>query len=266
MTPRRDNPNARCRVPVLDMSRPRIAFIVTFYNYEDYIFETLASISKQTWKNHKDFEVVLIDDGSRRECRERLRALQSEFESEFDRFKILTNEETMGKLHALQKGVREVRFPISIILDADDTIAPSFVEETVRLLLKEHRKDNSVAFVYTHCTLINEFGTIVGEGRSMPFDAELLKHASYIPETAPTLTTVLQDIAEHFDLSVKRRTKHHKWNLIVNPASGRGWKGVYLPEPLLNYRMHETNLSGIGNRFRENPFAALSDYWKPDPQ
>ena len=38
-----------------------ISFIVTSYNYADYIKETIASIQNQTFK---DFEIIVVDDFS----------------------------------------------------------------------------------------------------------------------------------------------------------------------------------------------------------
>ena len=41
---------------------PLVSFVVTSYNYEKYILETLESIKSQTYKN---FEIIVVDDCSK---------------------------------------------------------------------------------------------------------------------------------------------------------------------------------------------------------
>ncbi len=95
--------------------------------------------------------------------------------------------------------------------------------------------------------------------RAEPFDPELLlaHDKRYIPETAPTVTSVLRAVLP-FDEAITIHTKQHKWKKIVRA----GWKGVYFPEPLFYYRMHEHNKSGIGKKVSNNSSdARFADLW-----
>lgn len=49
------------------MNSPLISVVVPIYNIQQYLFECLASIRKQTFSN---FEVILVDDGSTDICAE----------------------------------------------------------------------------------------------------------------------------------------------------------------------------------------------------
>ena len=41
------------------LNNPRVTFVVTSFNYENYIEKTLESIKNQTYDN---FEIIVVDD------------------------------------------------------------------------------------------------------------------------------------------------------------------------------------------------------------
>ena len=92
---------------------------------------------------------------------------------------------------------------------------------------------------------------------------ELLSTHSYIPECALTLSAPLKEAAP-FDESIRVGTKHHKWMRIARS----GWIGRYVAEPLFFYRMHDTNMSGIGRSVLDEDDKSgrkdrlLSGYWR----
>ncbi len=61
---------------------------------------------------------------------------------------------------------------------------------------------------------------------------------------APVTLTAAVRAGAPFDESVRVGTKHHKWRRL----SAAGWRGHHLPLPLFSYRLHATNISGIGRR------------------
>jgi len=129
--------------------------------------------------------------------------------------------------------------------------------------MEEQRgKADRTAFVYTDCQLISETGEQLDRGRSTAFNPELIKQYSFIPEPAVVLTKVMHE-AGPFDESIRRGTKHHKWQRIIN----NGWVGYHIAEPMFSYRMHTGNLSGIGRRVigeienGNNGERILSGYW-----
>ena len=260
-----------------DAGKPEISFVVTNYNYGQYLYDAIRSITLQTGIESKLIEVILVDDFSTDDSHQVVNSLRRDCETRFSRFKFLdlrkmsgenqTNSESQsnrGKLHGLNIGLREVESPITIILDADDTLSPEFTNKTVSLLKEKSSEDEAIDFVYTDCMLINSDGTEIGVGKSRDFDPELLMIESYIPETAPTLTLAFKcEGVMPFNEDIPKFTKHHKWKRLVDSGS----RGVYLPEPLLNYRMHGRNLSGISKNILKNrSFVALSNHWKPSSE
>lgn len=236
-------------------SQTLVSFIVTNYNYGEYLYQAVESIAQQGWQR---IEVVLIDDGSTDNSRRVIEDAQDDHKLRFDRFEFIPLTENRGKLNALNLGIECVRGPVTIILDADDTIVPEFTEKTVLRLKQERRKDNAVAFIYTDCMYTYPSGENICAEELTDFSSSMLDSQSSIPETAPTLTAVLKsEGVTPFDPTIRVGTKYHKWKRILN----KGWTGVYLPEPLLKYRMHDRNLSGIGEIVLKRRTGKNAKFW-----
>jgi glycosyltransferase involved in cell wall biosynthesis len=236
-----------------------ISIVITNFNYSFFLRRCIISLVKQNLKN---IEILIIDDGSTDNSKGEIELLKNQYGDFFYEFNTIFLKQNGGKLHALNIGLAMVKGDITIILDADDYLVPHYIKTTVNKLISGHSQNEQVAFVYTDCYLVDENDQIIGQGKSTPFDIDLLICESYIPECAPTLTKVLKESLP-FDETIRIGTKHHKWLKIVR----NDWVGLYLPLPLFFYRMHENNLSGIGNKIlselNENSSSAklLSGYW-----
>ncbi len=263
MTPLENNIDKNSRnANGIGAENPQVTFIVTNYNYGRYLPEAIKSIVNQTWDR---IELIIVDDGSVDDSSNVICDLESEYKDRFTAFRKFLLPANSGKLHALNLAIPEVTSPITIIFDADDVLEPEFTERTVGALLKESKKDSSVAFVYSDCMFFMPSDDGVKRSRSFSneFDAKLLENHSYIPETAPTYTHALKHLGDNpFDDKIRKYTKHHKWKLLVNA----GYTGIYLPEALLNYRIHDSNLSGISKDvFKNGASKNVSAYWKRSP-
>lgn len=219
---------------------PSVAAVIPNYNYGAFIPTLIKSLSEQTLSVTR---IIFVDDGSTDNSLEVIFSERHVYASFFNRFDVISLGQNHGKLAALNIACQNISEDITLIVDSDDYLDRQFIERTVHHLLQENIKDCKVSFVYTDSQLIDNEGNIVSKGKSFPFDAELLKSKSYIPECAPTFTSVLKE-ALPFSEEIRVGTKHHKWMRLIN----QGWKGTYISEPLFFYRMHANNLSGIGKR------------------
>jgi glycosyltransferase involved in cell wall biosynthesis len=233
--------------------------LIPNYNYEQYLEKSLESVVSQSFQ---DIELVIVDDGSSDNSRELITQIVEKHKDRFQSVQTFFLEKNYGKIHALNLGISKLKGSIVTILDSDDYLADNFLTYTIEKLVELNKADPDVAFVYSDCWLVDFAGTLISQGRSNEFDHVLLKTASYIPECAPTFTSVIKSILP-LDTGIRIGTKHHKWRRIV----AGGWKGVYLNSPLFYYRMHHGNLSGIGKKVlneigKTNPEARiLSGYW-----
>ncbi len=105
---------------------PRLSVVVPFYNVERYIADCLDSLARQTFG---DFEVILVDDGSKDAGVEVARR----FCSADRRFRLVT-QENQGLGPARNTGVRHAEGDYLTFVDSDDLVPRHAYEIMVRSL------------------------------------------------------------------------------------------------------------------------------------
>lgn len=108
-----------------------VSFIVTSYNYADYILETIESIKNQTYKY---FEIIVVDDASNDNSVEILEKTEG--------IKFIKHDKNRGQLAAIITGLKEARGEFVSIIDSDDTINENYAEVLISKL-----SQNNVALV-----------------------------------------------------------------------------------------------------------------------
>ena len=92
-------------------SKPILSVLMPAYNAERYVVSAIKSVLDQTFT---DFELLLIDDGSSDSTLELVQSLTD------NRLKIVQNEQNMGLVGTLQKGLLLCRGRYIARMDADD--------------------------------------------------------------------------------------------------------------------------------------------------
>lgn len=98
----------------------KISLVAPVYGVEKYIDQFLDSIRKQTFK---DFEVILVDDGSKDNCPRIL----DEFINENVRYKVI-HQENSGVSEARNTGLEHISGEYVYIVDSDDWLEPTALE------------------------------------------------------------------------------------------------------------------------------------------
>lgn len=104
-----------------------VSILITAYNAEPWLGETLESAVGQTWP---DVEVVVVDDGST----DRTLAVAKQFESATVK---VIHQENRGACAARNRALAEARGDSIQYLDADDLLAPDKIERQMRRLEAE---------------------------------------------------------------------------------------------------------------------------------
>jgi len=91
------------------------SIIVTSYNYEKYIRNTLESLENQTFK---DFEVIVVDDGSTDNSLDIIK----EFVSKKEKFKLYThpNNKNKGLCESIKLGIEKAKGKYICFCESDD--------------------------------------------------------------------------------------------------------------------------------------------------
>lgn len=126
------------------------SIIVPVYNVDKYIRCCLDSIRKQTFK---DFEVVIVDDGSTDESP----SICDEFANLDERFKVI-HKKNEGVVSARKKGAEQIVGEYLVTVDGDDEIEENFLLDIYNIIMSKH--PDLVAFGYK---TINEEGDVVSE-------------------------------------------------------------------------------------------------------
>lgn len=130
------------------MKNPKVTVLMSVYNGEKYLNESIDSMLGQTFK---DFEFLIINDGSTDKTAEILKSYND------PRIRIINNEKNIGLTKSLNKGLRLTRGEYIARQDADDISMPERLEKEVEFL--EMHQDYAVVGTFTK--IINENSEIL---------------------------------------------------------------------------------------------------------
>lgn len=102
---------------------PLVSIVITAYNYKMYLDECLESCFAQTFK---DFEVVLVDDGSTDGTKDMVSEVG---------FTVIHHEQNRGYAAAKNTGIRAAQGQYIVMIDADDKLTKNSVEVRLKVLL-----------------------------------------------------------------------------------------------------------------------------------
>lgn len=213
--------------PQLD---PRLAVVISCFNYEAYVGEAIASVQDQL---RDDVELVVVDDGSTDDSwaaiqRTGVRAFRTE---------------NGGQAAACRFGLAQTRAPFVLFLDADDALKPGALEAiTARL-------DSRLAKLQFSLSAIDAEGRPL-PGAVAPLEAFRERHAlarrvlrTGVYRTPPTSGNVFRrDLCALLDEVDYDRAVD---GVILFAAP---WFGevLSLSDELALYRIHGRNDSGLG--------------------
>ena len=203
---------------------PTISVVISCYNLGAYLDEAIQSVLTQTYEN---FDIIIVDDGSTDRATQALLDGYSRPRTE------VLRAPHAGIATARNLGVAHARGRYLCILDADDSLEPTYFEKAVRVL----DADASVTFV--SCWL-RAFGDESWEWKPERCDVKTLLSE----DTVLTASLVRKDAVlavGGFDTAMPEQGDDdwHLWLTLV----ARGYTGVILPEILYNYRRRGASVS-----------------------
>ena len=95
--------------------KPKISFVTTVYNKENYLYSFICSIQNQ---NLKEFELIIVDDCSS----DRSIEIIKNFIAKDLRIKLIRNKKNMGTLYSRYNGAIYSKGKYIIFVDSDDII------------------------------------------------------------------------------------------------------------------------------------------------
>ncbi|AEI39226.1 glycosyltransferase [Paenibacillus mucilaginosus] len=205
------------------MNYPLVGVIIPCYNYGEYIEETLDSVLSSTYPN---IEIIIVDDGSTDQ--NTLGVLEKIREQGLARVHVRANG---GLSAARNTGISLTSGKYIVTLDADDLIAPTFIEKAVWLLEEE----SGAAFVYS---LVQLFGRQNKIWETFEATLFYLKFRNVVPATIVIRRECWKQVGG-YDESM--REGYEDWEFVLRLTQA-GYKGHHINEPLFFYRKHKGSM------------------------
>ena len=199
---------------------PAVSVVVPCYNGGRFIDQLLDSLARQTLR---DFELIIVDDGSRDDTRAKLATLDKSIQ--------VIRQDNQGPGAARNTGIARARAPMVLALDCDDTLDPTYLQETVSLL---QSSPPDVGFVFTH-----ERMTGLREGTASRyfklFDQLFINR---VPSCVVFRKKAWSDVGGY---DVAMREGYEDWEFTIALAAA-GYRALVIPHPLFTYRVSEDGL------------------------
>lgn len=144
---------------------PTISIIIPVYNVESYLRDCLNSIMRQ---HFKDFEVLLIDDGSS----DNSGKICDDYAENDERIRVY-HKNNGGVSSARNLGLTEAKGDWICFVDSDDWIEPNTLSSIFPI------EDNNIDFVQFGFKQINSLGTIIQQS-SVPNHRSIMKKEAYL--------------------------------------------------------------------------------------
>jgi len=201
---------------------PKVSIIIPVFNTGRYLEEAIRSTTDQTYR---DREVIVVDDGS---TETRTRAIL-DTAGEHPAVTVVRTP-NRGPARARNLGIERARGAYVLPLDADDWLAPTFLEKTVPLLDADPR----VGVAYTWVALV---GGHHGIWKTGGFSVTELLSRCTIHVTSLYRREVWKQVGGYDPRFVE---SCEDWDFWLG-AARHGWQGRVVPEVLVYYRRTPTS-------------------------
>jgi glycosyltransferase involved in cell wall biosynthesis len=209
-------------------SKPtQVSVIIPCYNYAHFLPDALASVIAQSFT---DWELIVVDDGSTDATLTTARQLIGQHP---DRRMRLFHQPNQGNAAARNTGAARAVGEYIMYLDADDLLAPTYLERTTAIL----RDQPAVGFVYTGMRL---FGQDQHDWPSTTYDARLLPLENAVLSHALLRRAAWEQVGG-FD-TIHPLYGLEDWDFWLRLAAA-GWQGWHINELLVLYRRHGHSMS-----------------------
>lgn len=199
---------------------PAVSVVVPCYNGGRFIDQLLDSLSRQTFR---DFELIIVDDGSRDDTRAKLATLDKSVQ--------IILQDNQGPGAARNTGIARARAPIVLALDCDDTLDPTFLQETASLM---QSAPPDVGFIFTHERLTGlRQGT---EPRYFKLFDQLF--INRVPSCVMFRKKAWSNVGGY---DAAMREGYEDWEFTIALAAA-GYRALVIPRALFTYRVSNEGL------------------------
>ncbi len=130
-----------------------ISIILPCYNEESSIETNILKIKEEVSKTIKDYEIIVVDDGSTDNSKEKLKSLD---------INVIHHPHNMGYGAALKTGIKHAKFDTIVISDIDGSYPPKHIPELIKTFEDSYKESNGLDMV-------------VGARKGKEYDGSIMK-------------------------------------------------------------------------------------------
>jgi teichuronic acid biosynthesis glycosyltransferase TuaG len=201
------------------------SIIITTYNYEKYIRESVESALNQDFSG--EYEVIVIDDCSTDGTSQILDSYNSLIR--------IHNKKNLSLEVSANKAIRKANGKYIVRLDADDYLEGNFLSEAFKHI------ENENIFYYGDYTNVSENGLHLSKINLIEFDRKEIKCRGDFLETGTIYSKKMLLGVGLYSEKIKNCGLEN-YQLILN-LMGNGFVGKHIKKNLFFYRRHSDNLS-----------------------
>ena len=231
---------------------PLVTIVIPCYNHAEYVQDSIRSVLNQTYVN---IELIIIDDGSTDQSVNKIKEMIVECEQKFTRFEF-RDRPNKGLSNTLNEALEWANGEYFSVLASDDQMLPG----KTKLQVSAFKPD--IVGVFGGVNIINDKNEIifsrVREYSESNFDDIILtKH------DLPASSQMFEKNALKEAGGYNPNVKVEDWDLLLR-ISKLNKKMVFIPEFLINYRNHDTNISS-NSKFMYEEMSKILDQYMGEP-
>lgn len=142
----------------------KISVIIPLYNHEKYICFAIDSVLNQTYKN---FEIIIIDDGSTDNSFEKAQEYQAKYPDKIQ----LLKQENQGAHNTINRGIYLATGEYIAILNSDDIFKSYKLERCIEIM----RKNPEINLIFGKVEFIDEDNNIIKSGTPIDWQKRGMK-------------------------------------------------------------------------------------------
>ena len=230
------------------MSTPTVSVVIPAYNHGAYLAQTINSALAQTWR---DFEVVVVDDGSKDNTPE----VAASFASAI-RF---IRQENRGMAGSRNTGISQARGEFVAFLDDDDLWEPEYLAHVIPAL----QQDPTAGACRAGFQIMDGAGTRLPQQTNLEVAPDRmydrLIDGGFFPPCTVTVRKSAFETLGVFDTNLQGLADWDMWLRI-----SKAYRYLSLPDTLVLYRVHGGGLSSNVEHMFEDHLRAITKHFGPE--
>ena len=238
-------------------SSGKVSVIIPNYNYAQFVGEAIESVLNQTYK---DIEIVVVNNGSTDNSMDVLTKYSKKIR--------LINQENLGQSGARKSGLEMATGNFIAFLDADDKWDTEKIEKQILLFTSK------VELVYCGINLFSEnaqtvIATEIPTFKGSCSDAFIEYPGVSIVLSGESTSIFTQSLLEKVGGFDPELNSAAGWDFFRRCSKFSEFD--FVPEPLVNYRLHSSNMSNsskntIADIRRAYKKLFADDFWNISPK